>query len=127
VRRDRGQYFHSFLIALLVAASLLLRGAIAPGYMPSFAGGKDLWPITICTAQGLSTILVDDQYNPEAPPHHAKKAPCDFTVNTDSVFASSTAPAAPCVQHGRHIASVHAFILSVIRPPYFAQGPPRLS
>ncbi len=94
---NRGQCFHSTLIAILVASSLLLRGMIAPGYMPAFGQEKDLWPITICTAQGLSTILVGDQYTPEAPPHKPQKPMCDFAVNSDSVSAAITTSDSPYI------------------------------
>ena len=75
-----------FLTWILIA-SVLLRGLIPAGYMPSAEKSGRIINIIICTGTGAQTIEVDEnnQAVKQKPQKHSNhKATCPFALNTHS-------------------------------------------
>ncbi|MBK1782200.1 DUF2946 family protein [Advenella sp. WQ 585] len=113
------------ILFFLAALSFLCRALIPAGYMPDFSGAREgKFSITICTATGTNTILVD------ANGELVEPSSGDYPDNQDCAFclvASQTlmpAPEMPALAvflTSRPVSLPHA---NHALPPLPAQGPP---
>ncbi|NLY64255.1 MAG: DUF2946 family protein [Alcaligenaceae bacterium] len=120
------------ILLCLAVLSLLCRALIPVGYMPDFSSAHDgKFTITICTAVGTSTILVDANGQPvqPSPGDHSNDQDCAFClVASQTLIPAPEMPALAVfltsrpvlLQHGNHALPP----LPALGPPLGSRAPP---
>jgi len=113
------------ILFCLAVFSFLCRALIPVGYMPDFSGASDgRFSITICTAAGTSTILVDANGQPVEPSSgdYFDNQNCSFCLLASPILIpASEAPALVTFVTQRPAPLLHG---NEALPPLPALGPP---
>jgi hypothetical protein len=120
---------HRLALAVVLAATLLMRALVPAGWMPAIADGQ---LITICSGMGEAKLWIDANGNPVETPHDKNPSgdrACAFAASLGGFMA----PLALCLACPLGIAAVDlpgrlavAVGLGLAAPPPPAIGPPAL-